>query len=107
MLYLAVYPTRMILNERRRCYLRETRETLLGVKLEDLGTDAWWETAEKAWSQLDEWMKTNGDEEDGLIMIDEVYFADVQIVSILVWGRNTTSVESEGQSRICTWNEGK
>ncbi|KAJ3553872.1 hypothetical protein NM688_g3391 [Phlebia brevispora] len=103
---LVVYPVWRILNERSQVFFRTTRERIIGP-LEDVCDDASWENAEKAWSELDSWLKLNGEGLDNMVMGDRVCYADLQIASCLMWAKNSLDAESAEWKRICGWNGGK
>ncbi len=104
---LVVFPVWRILNKSSQIYFRSTREAFIGQKLEDICTEKSWQEAEKAWDQVAEWMKLNGEGLDDLVMGDRVCYVDLQIVSVLVWARNSLGEDSEEWKRICSWSGGK
>lgn len=104
---LVVRPVWRILNEPSQTYYRSMCEGFLGQKLEDVCTEKSWQAAEEAWKPVAEWMKLNGEGLEGFIMGDKVCYVDLQIVSILVWAKNSTGEDSEGWKRICSWSGGK
>lgn len=104
---LVVFPVWRILNERSQAHYRSTCEAAMGKKLEDICHANSWQEAEKAWSLVSEWLKLNGEGLDDLIMGDQVCYVDLQVVSILVWAKNSLGEDSEEWNRICSWSGGK
>ncbi|EKM52028.1 uncharacterized protein PHACADRAFT_31807 [Phanerochaete carnosa HHB-10118-sp] len=96
------------LNERSQVFYRTTREEDLGMRLEELRTEKGWEDAEAAFGKLADWLAANGEGQDDWVMGGgTICFADLRIVSGLMWAKTTLGEESEEWRRICGWHGGK
>ncbi|PSR72279.1 hypothetical protein PHLCEN_2v11871 [Hermanssonia centrifuga] len=93
------------LNERSQIRYRTIVENATGKKLEDIRGEKEWEATEEAFGNLDKWLSANGEGKDELVMGEGVCYADLQIVSGLMWAK-TSLVEDEWK-RICGWHNGK
>lgn len=94
------------LNERSQVYFRKTREIENG-KLEEIRGEKEWEDVEAAFNELAGWLGNNGEGKDELVMGEGLCFADVHIVSTLMWAKVSLGENSEEWARFCSWNNGK
>ena len=66
-----------------------------------------WKEVKDGFDRINQWLDTNGDGKDELMMGDAVCFADLIIVSILMWAKVGLGEESNEWKSICGWNDGK
>ncbi|GJE91649.1 glutathione S-transferase [Phanerochaete sordida] len=97
------------LTEGSRDFYRRTREADIGKPLEELRTEEHWADAEAQFGKLAGWLAANGegDAGDWVIGRDSVCFADVRVVSGLMWAKMSMGEESEDWKRICGWHGGR
>lgn len=95
------------LNPRSQEYFRRTREEEEGKKLEDIRTEEAWATLEEAYGKLAKWLSANEEGKDDLVMGDRLCYADVIIVSTLMWAKVPLGEDSKEWARICGWHGGK
>ncbi|THG98938.1 hypothetical protein EW026_g3319 [Hermanssonia centrifuga] len=93
------------LNERSQIFYRTTREADEGKKLEEIRGEKEWKAGEEAFGNLDKWLSANGEGKDELVMGEGVCYADLQIVSGLMWAK--TTLAEDDWKRICGWHNGK
>lgn len=95
------------LNERSQIFYRRTREAEEGKKLEEIRGEKEWENIEAAYEALAGWLGNNGEGQDDYVMGEGICFADVHIVSGLMWAKTSLGEDSEEWARFCSWNNGK
>lgn len=105
--YVVVCAVANQLPERSQVYFRTTREESLGMKLEDVAGEKEWENVETSFAALDKVLSANGKGMDELMMGDKVCYADIQIVSGLLWAKAALGEGSEEWKKIIGWNGGK
>ncbi|KAF7791447.1 hypothetical protein EIP86_002463 [Pleurotus ostreatoroseus] len=103
----ACYPAWRRQNARSQVYYRTTREANLGVPLEEVSSEEWWQKSEKAWSKVEQWLQANGAGADELVMGDEVCFADLHITAWILYVRSTFGADSDEWKRFKAWNGGR
>lgn len=95
------------LNPRSAEFYRRTREESEGKRLEDIRGDNEWVEAEAAYGKLALWLTPNGPGNDDCVMGEGICFADIHIVSGLMWAKTALGENSAEWARISSWHEGK
>ncbi|RDX53364.1 hypothetical protein OH76DRAFT_1399261 [Lentinus brumalis] len=99
------------LNPGSEAYFRRTRETWYNAKLEDfapVGSEKraqHWKGVEKALHTIKEWLEADGTEKMN-VMGDRISFADIVVVSHLVWMRLVLGPASEEWTDVMKWDGG-
>ncbi len=99
------------LNPGSEAYFRRTRETWYNAKLEDfapVGSEKrarHWKGVEKALHTIKEWLEADGTEKMN-VMGDRISFADIVVVSHLVWMKLVLGPASEEWTHVMKWDGG-
>ncbi|KAI0344448.1 glutathione transferase GTE1 [Trametopsis cervina] len=95
------------LNTSSQEYFRRTREAKVGKRLEDLRDENEWQEAEKAYEIVKGWLDESSDKDKLLFVDDKISFADLIVVSDLIWAKIGLGEDSEEWKRICGWHDGR
>ncbi|TFK91971.1 hypothetical protein K466DRAFT_582383 [Polyporus arcularius HHB13444] len=99
------------LNPASEAYFRRTREAWYNAKLEDFapfGSEKraqHWKGVEKALHTIKEWLEADGTEKM-YVMGDSISFADIVVVSHLVWMKLVLGPASEEWTDVMKWDGG-
>lgn len=104
---LVCYPAYLSLREGSKHYYRTTREASEGKPLEEIATAQAWTDTEKAFGRLDSWYKAGTEGDPDLVMGDAICYADLQVVSGLMWAMVCFGEESKEWARFCSWHGGR
>ena len=94
-------------------YFRQTRESWFGKKVEEFAPpgperDAMWESLKEGLGQISDLLGQNDKSEGGLFLFGDVFsFADVTVVSFLLWLKTVTGPSSDEWKAVEEWHEGR
>ncbi|KAI0344481.1 hypothetical protein BDW22DRAFT_1471852 [Trametopsis cervina] len=94
------------MQERLQEYYRPTREAHAGKRLEDIRGEVEWKVAEDGYGIVKGWLDEGG-EGNLSFMGEKVCFADLVLVSDLMWAKICLGEDSEEWKRICGWHGGR
>ncbi|KAF7800305.1 hypothetical protein EIP86_011554 [Pleurotus ostreatoroseus] len=99
------------LPARSKEYFLRTREKTFGKPLDQVCVgaerEAKFEAMEKGLDKIAAWMRTNGPGKGDLLLGDKVSYVDIQIVSILIWGKIVLGESDPDWKRVASWHGGK